>query len=73
MADEEKDDRLLRERRYKLAEHRDGLRRVLAKVIGRRVPGKVEIKIAGANAELWREGVQVASCASGTVTCRRLH
>lgn len=43
---EENDDRLERVRRYNLNEHRDELRRVLAKIIGRRLTGKVEVDLS---------------------------
>jgi hypothetical protein len=46
MAGEEKDERLERVRRYNLEEHRDELRRVLAKIIGRRITGKVEVDLS---------------------------
>ncbi|HEX7318660.1 MAG TPA: hypothetical protein VF297_32425 [Pyrinomonadaceae bacterium] len=42
---EENGDRLERVRRYNLDEHRDELRRVLAKIIGRRITGKVEVDL----------------------------
>lgn len=44
-AGEEKGDRLERVRRYNLEEHRDELRRVLSKIIGRKLTGKVEIDL----------------------------
>lgn len=46
MADEEKEGRLERVKPYNLGEHRDELRRVLAKIIGRRLTGKVEIDLS---------------------------
>lgn len=42
---EENSDRLERVRRYNLEEHRDELRRVLAKIIGRKITGKVEVDL----------------------------
>ena len=44
---DEKDDRLERVRRYNLDGHRDELRRVLAKIVGRRDnTGRVEIDLS---------------------------
>jgi hypothetical protein len=37
---------LERVRRYNLEEHRDELRRVLSKIIGRKLTGKVEIDLS---------------------------
>jgi hypothetical protein len=43
---EEHGDRLERVRRYNLdVEHRDELRRILAKIIGRKIMGKVEVDL----------------------------
>jgi hypothetical protein len=44
--DAENDETLERVRRYNLEEHRDELRRVLAKIIGRRITGKVEVDLS---------------------------
>lgn len=45
MADEEKDERVERIRRYNLDEYRGELQRLLAKITGRKITGRVEVDL----------------------------
>jgi hypothetical protein len=45
MDGEEKDGRLERVRRYNLGEHRAELQRLLAKIVGRKITGTIELHL----------------------------